>query len=84
MTPETKDFLAGLFHEAVHAAAPLAALRPHLPPRPKGRTVVVGAGKGAAQMAAAFESGADRVVIGTAFEQNPKILRQILNDEHIH
>lgn len=55
MTPETKDFLAGLFHAAVHAAAPLAALRPHLPPRPKGRTVVVGAGKGAAQMAAAFE-----------------------------
>lgn len=55
MTPETKDFLAGLFHAAVHAAAPLAALRPHLPPRPKGRMVVVGAGKGAAQMAAAFE-----------------------------
>ena len=55
MTSETKDFLAGLFHAAVHAAAPLAALRPHLPPRPKGRTVVVGAGKGAAQMAAAFE-----------------------------
>ncbi len=55
MTSEIKDFLAGLFHAAVHAAAPLAALRPHLPPRPKGRTVVVGAGKGAAQMAAAFE-----------------------------
>ena len=36
------------------------------------------------QMAAAFESGADMVVIGTAFEQNPKILRQILKDEHIH
>jgi putative glycerol-1-phosphate prenyltransferase len=36
------------------------------------------------QMAAAFESGADMVVIGTAFEKNPEILRQILNDEHIH
>ena len=36
------------------------------------------------QMAEAFESGADMVVIGTAFEQNPKILRQILKDEHIH
>jgi heptaprenylglyceryl phosphate synthase len=35
-------------------------------------------------MAEAFESGADMVVIGTAFEQNPKILRQILKDEHIH
>lgn len=55
MTPESKDFLAGLFRAAVQAAAPLAALRPHMPPRPRGRTVVVGAGKGAAQMAAAFE-----------------------------
>jgi len=36
------------------------------------------------QMAAAFENGADMVVIGTAFEQNPTILRQILKDEHIH
>jgi putative glycerol-1-phosphate prenyltransferase len=36
------------------------------------------------QMAEAFENGADMVVIGTAFEQNPTILRQILNDEHIH
>lgn len=36
------------------------------------------------QMAEAFENGADMVVIGTAFEQNPTILRQILKDEHIH
>lgn len=36
------------------------------------------------QLASAFESGADMVVIGTAFEQNPDILRQILNNEHIH
>ncbi len=36
------------------------------------------------QLAAAFESGADLVVIGTAFEKNPEILRQILDDEHIH
>jgi len=36
------------------------------------------------QLAGAFESGADMVVIGTAFEQDPEILRQILNDEHIH
>ena len=35
-------------------------------------------------MAEAFESGADMVVIGTAFEKNPGILKQILNDEHIH
>jgi putative glycerol-1-phosphate prenyltransferase len=36
------------------------------------------------QLASAFESGADMVVIGTAFEQNPSILRQILNNEHFH
>lgn len=36
------------------------------------------------QLARAFESGADMVVIGTAFEQNPSILRQILNNEHFH
>ena len=36
------------------------------------------------QMTEAFENGADMVVIGTAFEQNPTILRQILNDEYIH
>jgi len=28
---------------------------PHLPPRPKGRTIVLGAGKGSARMAQAFE-----------------------------
>ncbi|MDZ7908190.1 MAG: glycerate kinase [Gemmobacter sp.] len=56
MTPQDRAFLAGLFEAAVRAADPQAALRPHLPARPKGRLVVVGAGKGAAQLAAAFES----------------------------
>lgn len=55
MKPEDKDFLAELFRAAVEAADPEKAVRAHLPPRPKGRTVVVGAGKGAAQLAAAFE-----------------------------
>lgn len=58
MTPPLADprgFLAGLFATAVEAADPLAALRNHLPQRPVGRTVVVGAGKAASQMAAAFE-----------------------------
>lgn len=49
-------FLTGLFDAAVEAADPIAALRPHLPARPKGRTVVIGAGKGAAQLARAFET----------------------------
>ncbi|MXQ06290.1 DUF4147 domain-containing protein [Alphaproteobacteria bacterium GH1-50] len=48
-------FLTRLFDAAVRAADPRAALATHLPDKPKGRTVVIGAGKGAAQMAAAFE-----------------------------
>ena len=55
MTNDT-DFLSALFEAAVNAADPATAMAPHLPERPKGRTVVVGAGKGAAQMAAAFET----------------------------
>lgn len=56
MTPEDRAFLTGLFDTAVAAADPLEALRANLPERPKGRTVVIGAGKGAAQLAAAFET----------------------------
>lgn len=55
MTPGDKAFLTGLFHAAVAAADPARALAAHLPRRPKGRTVVIGAGKGAAHLAAAFE-----------------------------
>lgn len=55
MTPQDRAFLTGLFGVAVQAADPVAALRAHLPARPKGRVVVIGAGKGAAQLAAAFE-----------------------------
>ncbi|TCQ05299.1 glycerate 2-kinase [Rhizobium sp. PP-F2F-G36] len=51
-----RAFLASLFHAAVRAADPLEAIRAHLPVRPKGRTVVIGAGKAASQMAQAVES----------------------------
>src|SRR5690606_2332089 len=44
---------------AVAAADPEKTIRAHLPPRPRGRTVVIGAGKGAAQMASAFEKAWD-------------------------
>ncbi|MEM1388910.1 MAG: glycerate kinase [Pseudomonadota bacterium] len=49
------SLLTDLFNAAVAAADPERALAAHLPPKPKGRTIVIGAGKGAAQMAAAFE-----------------------------
>lgn len=52
---EPKKLFAELFTSAVKAADPKEALRPFLPARPKGRTIVIGAGKGAAQLAAAFE-----------------------------
>ena len=57
MTPQDRAFLTSLFAAAVAAADPAQALAAHLPAPPaKGRTVVIGAGKGAAQLAAAFET----------------------------
>ena len=56
MPSASQSFLADLFHAAVAAADPLKALKGQLPDPPKGRTVVVGAGKGAAQLAQAFET----------------------------
>ncbi|KEQ08391.1 glycerate kinase type-2 family protein [Pseudorhizobium pelagicum] len=54
---DDRDLLTALFRAAVKAADPLNGIRAHLPDPPQqGRTVVVGAGKGAAQMAAALES----------------------------
>lgn len=56
MTPEDRALLKDLFDAAIRAADPAKALAPHLPAPPKGRTVVIGAGKGAAQLAVAFEA----------------------------
>ena len=53
---DPRAFLVSLFDAAVKAADPLTGIRTHLPQKPKGRTVVVGAGKGSAQMAAALET----------------------------
>ena len=52
---DPKTLFSSLFDAAVAAADPARVIRDFLPARPKGRTVVVGAGKAAAQMAAAFE-----------------------------
>ncbi len=64
MNAQDRTFLTRLFEAAVAAADPSIALKPHLPDRPEGRTVVIGAGKGAAQMAAAFEDLWDAPVEG--------------------
>ena len=41
---EAKSFLKALFDAAVAAADPERTIRRHLPNRPKGRTIVIGAG----------------------------------------
>ncbi len=56
MTDADRAFLTRLFDAAIAAADPRRALAPHMPDRPKGRVVVIGAGKGAAQLGAAFEA----------------------------
>jgi hydroxypyruvate reductase len=50
-----RDLLERLFHRAVDAAQPQHAIAANLPERPRGRTIVIGAGKASAQMARAFE-----------------------------
>lgn len=63
LTPQRSDSLADprallreLFDTAVAAVSPGQCLPPQLPAAPKGRTVVIGAGKAAAAMAQAVEA----------------------------
>jgi glycerate 2-kinase len=61
---DPKAFLTSIFNAAVAAADPERTIRDHLPAKPKGRTIVIGAGKGSAQMAAAFEKVWDGPIEG--------------------
>jgi hydroxypyruvate reductase len=54
-TIDRRPLLRALFDAAVAAAQPALCLAPHLPPKPKGRTIVIGAGKASAAMARALE-----------------------------
>src|ERR1039457_1507173 len=55
--PEARRFLRSLFDAAVAAALPSAgSIAAFLPPPPKGRTLVLGAGKAGGEMAAAVET----------------------------
>jgi glycerate 2-kinase len=55
--PEARRFLRSLFDAAVAAALPSAgSIAAFLPPPPKGRTLVLGAGKAGGAMAAAVET----------------------------
>ncbi|NAZ36245.1 glycerate kinase [Rubellimicrobium sp. CFH 75288] len=54
--PDPPVLLRALFDRAVAVADPMRVVPEHLPPRPPGRVVVVGAGKASARMAEAVES----------------------------
>lgn len=51
-----RDLLRRMFDAAVASAQPSQVLAAHLPEKPKGRCIVVGAGKASAAMAAALEA----------------------------
>lgn len=53
--PNDTEILHMLFDAALNAALPDGKFDGCLPPKPKGRTIVLGAGKASARMAAAFE-----------------------------
>ena len=53
---QPREFLLHLYQTAVRRALPLHTLGPSLPPPPRGRTVVIGAGKAAGSMAQAVEA----------------------------
>jgi glycerate 2-kinase len=57
MTPE--ELLKSMFKAGVDAALPSLCVPAHLPPRPKGRTVIIGAGKASGAMAKALEDAWD-------------------------
>jgi hydroxypyruvate reductase len=70
---DPRGFLSELFDCAVRAADPRAAIAAHLPERPPGRTVVVGAGKAASAMAAALEALWDGPLDGVVVDRHGEI-----------
>ncbi|RJE78928.1 glycerate kinase [Paracoccus sp. JM45] len=55
-TADPRAFLTALFDCAVMVADPMQVVPAHLPDRPKGRLVIIGAGKASARMAEAVEA----------------------------
>jgi hydroxypyruvate reductase len=51
-----REFLTQLYRAAVQRALPLHSMAPFLPPPPRGRTLVLGAGKAGGAMAQALEA----------------------------
>jgi hydroxypyruvate reductase len=59
-----RTLLRRMFDAAVQAAQPSGCLPPYLPEKPKGRTIVIGAGKASAGMARVFERHWDAPLTG--------------------
>ena len=59
-----RAFLTDLFDAAVKAADPIHCLPPFLPSPPKGRTIVIGAGKAGGAMAKAVEDNCQGTIEG--------------------
>ncbi|RZN31050.1 DUF4147 domain-containing protein, partial [Bradyrhizobium sp. Leo121] len=74
-----RPLLRAIFDAAVAAAHPDVVLAPHFRPVPKGRVIVLAAGKGAAAMAAA----AERHYLD-ALELDPALLAGIATTRHGH
>lgn len=53
---DRKPYLEALFRAAIKSADPVHTVPAHLPPKPEGRVVVVGAGKASARMAEIVET----------------------------
>jgi len=62
-------FLRSLLDAAIASAQPDRCVPPHLPPAPRGRTIVVGAGKASAAMARAVETHWDAPIEGLVVTQ---------------
>ena len=78
-----RDLLTDLFRTAIASADPAVVLARHLPERPPGRTVVVGAGKAAASMARAVERAWDGPVTGLVVTSYGHDLPDVPGDRRI-
>lgn len=64
MTINARDFLKDMFFETLKAVKGVEGLAKSLPPKPKGKVCVLGAGKGAALMAKTVEDNIEGDVTG--------------------
>jgi hydroxypyruvate reductase len=82
---DARTALRAMFGAAVGSADPHQVLAAHLPERPRGRVVVVGAGKSAASMAAALETAwpdAEGVVVTRYGHDCPTSRIRVLQSSH--